>query len=173
MRGEPDALRFAARQCLRGARKRQVVESYVVEESEARADLLDDFARDLRLGAAQVEFVDPGESTLGGHVAHVGDRFAFHSDGEHLGLEPLAVAHGARHFAHIRFVVLLALFRIGLLVPAHERPHHALEPGRVFAHAPPTVAVRDGDLEVLAIHDGLTHLFGQVLPRGVQVEAEV
>ncbi len=129
MRGEPDALRFAAGQGLRGARKRQVVESYVVEESEARTDYLDDFARDLRLGAAQVEFVDPGESTLGGHVAHVGDRFAFHSDGEHLGLEPLAVAHGARHFAHIRFVVLLALFRIGLLVPAHERPHHALEPG--------------------------------------------
>jgi len=44
--GEPDPLRLAARERVRGAVERQIVEADVVEEVQARNDLVDDFLGD-------------------------------------------------------------------------------------------------------------------------------
>src|SRR5712671_4348231 len=44
--GEPDSLRLAARERVRGAVERQIVEADVVEEVEPRNDLVDDFLGD-------------------------------------------------------------------------------------------------------------------------------
>ena len=173
LRGESDALRLAARQGLRGARQRQVVEPDVVEEPEPCADLLEHLAGDPRGRALQVQPVHPGEPALDGHVAHVGDGLAADGHGQHLGAQTAALARLARHLAHVRLVVLLHLVRIGLVMPAHERAHHALEAGRVLAHTPPPVAVGDLDLEVAAVHDRVADLLGQVLPRGVEVESHL
>ena len=47
LRGEADALAFAARQRARGARQRQIVEADIDEEPQPVADLLEDAAGDL------------------------------------------------------------------------------------------------------------------------------
>ncbi|EDT04028.1 hypothetical protein BamIOP4010DRAFT_2429 [Burkholderia ambifaria IOP40-10] len=59
LRGEPDALGFAARQARRGAIEAQVAEPDLLEKREAAADLADDVARDLRVAAGQFQRVDP------------------------------------------------------------------------------------------------------------------
>ena len=83
------------------------------------------------------------------------------------------MARLAWHLAHVRLVILLHLVGIGLVMPAHQRAHHAFETGGILAHAPPTVAVRDLHLEITAIHDGVARVLGQILPRRVQVEAHL
>ena len=55
LRGQADALRFAAGQRIGLAFQREVVEADVDEEAQAVADLLDDLDRDLAAPARQVE----------------------------------------------------------------------------------------------------------------------
>ncbi len=141
LRGQTDALGLSAGKRLRGARQRQIVQTDVIEESEARTDLLDDLTGDFRGRSIQTEVVDPFEAFLGGHVAHVGDGLVAHGDRQHLRAQPTAVACLAGHFAHVRFVILLHLVGVGLVMPAHQRADDAFEAGGVFAHASPAVTV--------------------------------
>ena len=173
LRGQTDALRLAAGERLGGAGQRQIVQTHVVEESQTGADLLEHLPRDLRGRSLQFKRVDPCEALLGGHVAHVRNRLASHGDGQHLGAQAPALAGLARHLTHVRLVVLLHLVGVGLLVAAHQRAHHAFESGRIFTQTTPPVTVRDLDLEVAAIHDGLPHILRQLAPRRIQVEAHL
>ena len=54
LRGQPDALRFAAGQCFGRAFEGQVIEADVDQESQPRGDFLEDLLGDLRLGAGQL-----------------------------------------------------------------------------------------------------------------------
>ena len=173
LRGQSDALRLAAGERLGRAGQGQVIETHVIEEAQAGADLLEDLPRDLRGGSFELQRIDPCEALLGGHVAHVRDRLAAHGDGQHLGAQSPPLAGLARHLAHIRLVVLLHLVGVGLLVAAHQRAHHTLEPGRILAQTAPAVPIRDLDVEIPAVHDGLAHVLRQLAPRRIQVEAHL
>ena len=92
---------------------------------------------------------------------------------EDLGLETGALARGTRHLAHVALVPLLLRLRFGLLEPALEERHDALELGVVRPHPPVAVAVAHADLGRGTAENGLTHLRGQLLPRGAEVETHV
>ena len=61
LRGEPDALAFAARERGRGAVEREVAEADRVEEAQAVAYLAQDEAGDLRLALVELELVEGGD----------------------------------------------------------------------------------------------------------------
>ena len=106
-----------------------------------------------------------------GHIAHVEDGFAIHGDREHFGLQAAALADLARYLAHVGLVVFTHGLRVGFVVAAHQRAHHALKAGGVFAQATPTVAVGDVDFEVMAVEDVVLDVGRQILPRGLHREA--
>jgi len=75
LRGEPDALAFAARQRAGGAREREIFEADVVEEFQAGADFLEDARADflLLLGQVRVEIAEPGIGQPDRFLANLAD----------------------------------------------------------------------------------------------------
>ena len=80
LRGQPDALAFAAREARRDAIQRQVVQPDVGQEAEPLADLLEDQPRDLLLLAAQLGRGEERHRLLDRHRGDLGDRFAVEAD---------------------------------------------------------------------------------------------
>ena len=75
LRGQPDALRLAARERGAGAVEGEVVEAHVGEEAEAVADLLVDHAGDGHLALAEHagQGLDPGQRVADRHGRDVAD----------------------------------------------------------------------------------------------------
>ena len=115
---EPEPLRLAAGERLRGAVELEVADADVVEEGEPLADLLDDPVPDQLLGRRQPELVEEGERARHRHARELVDRHRADRDREHLGLEPRPVAGAARPEAHVLLDPLALLRRVGLLVAA-------------------------------------------------------
>ena len=176
--GEPDALRLTAGQRRRRARQRQVLQPDVEQEAEPRLDLLEHLTRDRLLARPQRERVQELRRVGDRQFRHLGDRLPAvlarrQRDGQDLRLQPGAVALRARHVAHEALVALLHLLGVGLLhAPLQER-HHALEIGVVRTGSAVAVLVPHVHLLVAALEDRLAGLGGQLLPRGVDVEAEL
>ena len=107
LRGEADALGFAARQRAGGARQREVFEADVVEELQPLADLLQDARGDLGLllGERLRQLGEPGVGRLDRHVGDFADVLAADLDGQRLRLEAIAAAG----FARVRALVALQL----------------------------------------------------------------
>ena len=101
LRREPEPLRLAARQRLRGAVELEVADADVGEEGEPLADLLHDPVADQLLGGRQPELVEEAERPGDRQPRELVDRPPAHGDGEHGRLEPGAVAVGARPEAHV------------------------------------------------------------------------
>ena len=170
---QTNTLRLAARQGFGGTRQCQIVQSDVVEESKTGTNLLQHLAGDLRGRPFKLQAVHPCEACLSGHVAHIGNGFPANGHRQHFRTKPTALACLTRYFTHIRFVILLHLIGVGLVMPTHQRTHHAFETGGIFAHTTPTVTIRDLHLEITPIHNGLTGLFRKILPRGVEIETHL
>ena len=92
LRREPDPLGLAARQGLRGAVDRQVVETDVDEESEAGADLLEELVPDraFPLGETDGQRCHPFDRVRDRQRRDIPDVAAVDGDGECLGPEPSA-----------------------------------------------------------------------------------
>ena len=138
---QTDTLCLAARQGLGRTGQRQVVESDVVEESKTGTNLLQHFACDLGGRPFKLQAIHPCEAFLGRHVTHVGDGLAVNGHRQYLGAKSTPLACLAWHFAHVRFVVLFHLVRIGLVVSAHQCAHYTFKTGGVFAHTTPTITI--------------------------------
>ena len=173
LRRQPDALRLAAGQRARGPVEREVVEADVEQEVEALLDLLQHPLGDLLLARRQLEGPQEVRRLVDRQPADLGDALAAQGDRHRHRLEPASLAGGARHLAHEAFVALPAGVGLRLSVPALDVGPDALEAGVVRALAAVAVGVLDVHLRRVPVEDGLPGLRRQVLPRGVQVEAEL
>src|SRR5208282_5218928 len=94
LRGQPDALAFAARQRARGARQGQIFQADILEESQALVDLLEDALGDAALlgGKLGAKTAEPFAGVQYGQVGNLGDVTLVDLDRQRLGLEAAALA---------------------------------------------------------------------------------
>ena len=171
LRREPEPLRLAARERLRGAVELEVADADVGEEGEALADLLHDPVADQLLGGRQPEVVEETERARDREAGELVDRALAHRDGEHRRLEARAVALRAGPEAHVLLDPLPLLARVGLAVAPLEVAQDALERHRVLALAAHPVLVLDEDpVAVRAVEEPALLLLGQLAPRQVGVD---
>src|SRR3954453_1722620 len=164
--GEPQPLRFAARERRRRAVEREVADSDVVEEGEPLTDLLHDPMADQLLGGRQTELVEEGERPRDGQRREFVDRPVADRDREHLRLQPGALADGARAKRHVLLDPLARRRRVGLAVAALEARDDAVEREHVLTPPPHAVAVLDVDLlAVGAVEEPVLLRLGQLGPR--------
>ena len=171
LRREPQPLRLAARQRLRGAVELEVADADVGEEGEPLADLLHDPVADQLLGRRQAELVEEAERPGDRQAGELVDRAAADRDREHGRLEAGAVALGAGPEAHVLLDPLTLLAGLGLAVAALEVAEDALERHRVLALAAHPVLVLDEDpVAVRAVEEPALLLVGELAPRQVGVD---
>src|SRR5699024_6941540 len=104
--GQPDALRLPAGERAGRTAQREIGETDVDEEAESGVDLLEHLSGDRPLALPELEALEEGADVLDRHVAELGDGLSTELDGEHLGLEPGALAHGAGDLTHVALVAL-------------------------------------------------------------------
>ena len=171
LRREPEPLRLAAGKRRGGAVELQVADADVLEEGQPLTDLLQDPRADQLLGLGQLEPVDELDRPLHRHPRELVDVLAADRDGEHLRLQPRAVADRAGAEAHVLLDPLALLARVGLAVAALEARDDALEGEHVGALAAHPVAVLDVDLvAVRAEEEEVLLLLVEVLPRRLEVD---
>src|SRR5205085_3826380 len=118
LRREPEPLRLAPREGRRRAVELEVADAYVVQEGQALADLLDDPGTDQLLGLGQVKRVEELDRAGDRHPRELVDVSVADGDGQHLGLEPRAVADRAGTEAHVLLDPLAHLARVRFAVAA-------------------------------------------------------
>jgi hypothetical protein len=175
--GQPDALRLATRERARGAVQREVVQADVEQEAQPGLHLLEHRPGDHGLAVAEPQPAQELRAVGHRQRADVGDGLlavlgVLQGDGEDLGLEPGALARGARHLAHVALVLLPHVLRLGGRQPAVQERHHALVVGVVRALAAVAVVVAHVHLVVGAVQHDLLDLGRQPPPRGVHPEAD-
>ncbi len=143
---QPQPLSLAARQRLRRPVELEVADADVLEEHQPLAHLLEDAPTDELLGLRQLELVDEPERTCNRHLREPVDREIADRHGEHLRLEPRAVALGARSEAHVLLDAVTRVRRVRLAVAPLQVVEETLERHRVLALPAHPVAVRDEDL---------------------------
>ena len=87
LRGQTNALRFAAGERGGGAREAQIVEADGGEKFQAIADLFDHAAGDLLLALVEFPGLDGGERAIDGHLGELGETGAFHAHRKTAGRE--------------------------------------------------------------------------------------
>jgi hypothetical protein len=127
LRGQPDALRLAARQRRRRAVHRQVADPDVVEEAQALVDLAHDEPRDVALGLRQLDVGQPLQRALDAQRRQLVDGDAADQHRPRLGLQPRALARRARPQRHELLDLLAREIGVGLAVAALEVGQDALE----------------------------------------------
>ena len=157
LRGEADALAFAARQRARGARQREVIQADIEQERQPLADLLQHPAGDLVLLRAERlrHGLEPFAGAAHRQFGDLADMLAADLDAQRLRLEPIAVAGLAGNVGEILAEFLARPFAFGLAIAAVEIGDDALERllGIVGAHA---VFVGELDLVLAgAVQDGV------------------
>jgi hypothetical protein len=171
LRGQPDALRLAARQRRRRAVHRQVADADVVQEAQALVDLAHDEPRDVALGLRQLHVGQPLQRALDAQRGQLVDGDAADQHRPRLGLQPRALARRARPQRHELLDLLAREIGVGLAVAALEVGQDALEARRVRALAPVAVAVGDLDpVAVGAVEEEVAHVLVERLPRRLEVD---
>src|SRR6187551_2060268 len=127
------AARIASGERVGAAVEAQVLETDVVEELQARADLADHLVGDLRLRALQHQRPEPGEALAQGEMLDPEDRLARAAGGvdeedvARLDPQARAVAVGAGLGALVAHQVLAHRDRVGFLEAALEVGQDAFE----------------------------------------------
>ena len=178
LRREPNPLCLTAGQRRRRARQGQVLQPDVEQEAEPRLDLLEHLACDRRFARAKRQRVEEIRRIGDRQFRHLGDRLLAvlarrQRDGQDLRLQPGAVALRARHVAHEALVALLHLLGVGLLHAPLQEGHHTFEIGVVRTGSAVAVLVPHVHLFVAALEKRPASLGWQLLPRSVDVEAEL
>ena len=175
---QPDALGLAAAQRARRPVEGEVVETDVEQEVEPLEDLLEHPLADLALAGAELDRAEVVGALVDREGADLGDVLAAavlvaQGDGHRHRLEAAALADRARHLAHEALEPVAADVGLRLAVAALDVALHALELGVVGPLAAVAVARDDVDLARVPEQQGLLALGRDVLPRGVEVEAEL
>ena len=168
LRREAQALGLATGQRRGGAVELQVPHPDVVEEGQPLADLLDDAMTDQLLGLGQAERIEELERAGDREPRELVDVDLADGHGEHLRLEPRALADRARPERHVLLDPLALRARVGLAVAPLERRDDPLEVDHVRTPAAHPVAVLDVHLVAAgAVEEVVLLLGGQLLPRQV------
>ncbi len=174
LRGQPDALRLAARQCVGRAVHCQVLEPNVDHELQALADLLEDSARDDLLALRASELLEELDGRADRVLADLRDVLPVDGHRQRLGLQAPALAGRTRLVRHVPLELLLQVLGLSLLVAALQVRDHAFERCLVPALVAVLVAVAELDLLVAgAIEKHVALLLGQLRPWLVHGDAEV
>ena len=168
--GQADALRLAAGQRRGGAAEREIAHADVGQEAQPLADLLDHTAADQAFGVGHGDRLEKGEGFGDAHQRELVDVAPADRDGEARGLEPRAVAHGARTLGHVLFDLLADEIGFGLGVAALEVGEDAVELRLVVPPATLVVAVAHLDAIGRALEEQVALLLGQVLPGRVGID---
>ena len=134
LRGEADALAFAAGERGGIAIEREIVEADGAEEFEALDDFAADAVGDERFARGEVELIRSGESAIERERGEVGDGEAVDLDGERLGAQALAAAGRAGRGGHEGHHVLAVAVAAGFVDGVAQIVENAVEAGaRSFA----------------------------------------
>ncbi len=176
--GQPDPLGLATRQRAAGTVEGEVVEAHVEQELQPLVDLLEHALADLALALRQVHAAEVVGRLVDGQRTDLGDVLAAgvtgaEGDRHRDRLEPGAAAGGTRHLAHEALEAVPAGVGLGLLVAALDVGADALERGVVGALAAVAVLGDDVDLGPVALEHRRLGLGRELVPRGVEVEAEL
>ncbi len=178
LRGEPDALRLAARERLRRSAEREVVEPHVHQKTEPVAYFLEDRAGDSRVEPGPA--VRPNRYSLEElervhyrQLAHLADVAITDGDGERFRAQPPTAARAARSLDHV--CLELGAYRIGrrIGVAAFDVGDHALPRALVLAAELPRLHPDGGALAAGSVEDDVAHLRRELAPRRVEVELEL
>ena len=157
--GEPDALRFPARERLGGAIERQVVQAHVAEEAQPLDDALHDLAGDLAAPARQLERAEQLQRAPDGQVRDLRQALVGDEHEARRAVEARAVALRARPHAQVAAEFLAHHRRLGLAVAARQVRQDALEGMTLARLAARLVAVAELDLlAAAAVQQHLLHL---------------
>ncbi len=178
LRSQPDPLRFAARQGVGAAFQRQVIESDVIQEGQARNDFLDDAVGNFFLGASQFQLFEERQSLAQRRRRDfVNGAFLFavaHLDETRFNAQPCTVAGWAFFFIDELGQFFLDRHRICFAVTSLQIVDHAFK--RVFLDygtaALIDIAERNGFLAG-AVQHSLLRLFRQLFKRYIDVEIVV
>src|SRR4029077_21298391 len=175
--GEPDALRFTARERIRRSAEGEVLEPDVPQEAEAVGHLLQDRSGDLGIEpgpavAAERDAVEERQRVADGQGRHIADALAMHEAREALGPETLAAARRAGLLDHVLLELLANAVRRGLAVAALDMLKDAVPPGLVLPVPLLAVVLKRELLPRGAGEYHLLHRRREFLPWAVQVEFE-
>src|SRR6267142_2384363 len=169
----PAPLRLAARERVRGAVERQIVEADVVEEAEPRNDLVDDFLGDGLLAAFELELAEEFERLLQWEPAHFVNGALADPDVARLQAQPRSLARGAGLGVPVFRELLAHHERVRFLVATLEAGQDALEGVLLHDGAAALAQVGERDFLPCALeHERLDRL-GQVFERRFDVEPEM
>ena len=118
LRGQADALRFAARERGGGARQAQVIRDPTAVRNSSRLRISSiTRAGDLLLALVELPGFDGGERAIDGHLGQLGDARAFHAHRQTARAQTPAVAIGTkrgRHVVHQPFAITGAGFFVSV-----------------------------------------------------------
>jgi hypothetical protein len=169
-----DALRFAARERIRGAGEREVVEANVVQELHAVGDLAHDLLGDRLLRARQFQLLEEGLGLAQRHRGKLVDVAPGHEDVARLDAQPRALALRAGARVEVLGELFLDRDRIGFAIAPLEVRQDPLERMLLDGAAPLLARVLERDLLLAGTlqHDVLRAL-RERLERLVHIEAVV
>ena len=178
LRRQSNALRLAARERLRRAAEREIVEADVDEEAQPLAHFLEDRPRDVLVetrttvlahGHAIEELERFGDRELG----DLADVQPVHRHRERLRLEPAAVTDGARRLDHELLELLAHAVGRRLVVAAlHVREHPFPRAFEVAARAS-RVDAELGLLPRRAVENERLRFRREISPRRIEIELEL
>ena len=128
LRGEPNALTFAARQRRRAAAEREIADANIQQKTQAIADFADDAAGNRGFALGQRQRLDERERIGQRHLDELRQPMALHANGAALGTKTRAPARCARLQRAIRLEHFLVRPR-ALFEAAPQVGNHAFEVG--------------------------------------------
>ncbi len=162
LRGEADALAFAAGERCRRARERQIAEADGLQKFEARANFAQDLLRDDGHIARELQLVHEFQLLRDRHFAEIHDAHAADGHGEADVGQALAMALGTGTLGHAGFQLAAHGVRLRFLKAALDVVHDALKRALERAAAVGAVIVDGEVFPFCAVQDGVDGLLRQV-----------
>ena len=163
LRGQADALAFAARKRAGPARKSQVIQPHIFQKSQAVFDLLQNTVANAVLLLGKLHFLDKVQFLADALFAKIADIHPAHSHCQAGGLQASAMAVGAGAGAHHPGNFLLHPLAAAFAEAALQVGDNALKRGFVIARAKSVFAVQLQRFSVCAVQNsilpGLRDLF--------------
>ena len=172
LRGQPDALRFAAGERRRGAREREILQTDALQKTETAADLFEDASGDhcLHIGQLRFERIEKTQAFRYGKVAEFGDVHPADGDGENFLPETAAAAVRAGRFRHALLDLRAHGRALRFAVTSFEIVRHALKRLVERPFAALLVVMERQLLAARAVEDHFARLFRQVTDGGIKTE---
>ena len=172
LRGQPDALRFAAGERRRGAREREILQADALQKTETAADLFEDASGDHRLHIGQLRFerVKEAQTLRYGEIAELGDIHSADGDGENFLPETAAAAVRAGRFRHALLDLRAHGRALRFAVTSFEIVRHALKRLVERPFAALLVVMERQLLAARAVEDHLARLLRQIADGSIETE---